>query len=124
MYAGVCRISPFHHPEQPRHTAFVATGTPPSLFPGYDGTGLSLYSYTVKLCSSFPETEYSPLNAADFVRPHRTGNFFFPRGQWRRLRCRGPPASEIKDLNLISEDRRTATWQKNIPFECRATWLK
>ena len=124
MYAEICRISPFPHPEQPRHTAFAAVGIPLPLFPDYHGKNFFLHRHAVKFHSSFPETEYLPLNVAGFVHPHRAGSFFLSCGLRAAPRCRGPPASEIKDLNLISENRRTATWQKNILFECRAAWLK
>lgn len=77
MYAEICRISPFHHPEQPRHTAFAAAGRPLPLFPDYHGKSFSLHRHAVKFNSSFPETEYLPLNAASFVHPHRAGSFSF-----------------------------------------------
>lgn len=97
MYAGTCRISPFHHPEQPRHTAFAAVGLSPPLFPGRHGTGFPLCkAHIAKSCSVLPETDRLSLNAADFVRPHRVGSFFFPCKQWACPRCRGPPASEIR----------------------------
>lgn len=80
MYAEICRISPFHHPEQPRHTAFATAGIPLPLFPDDHGKGFFFYRHAVKFNSSFPETEYLPLNAACFVHPHRAGSFFFPVG--------------------------------------------
>ena len=80
MYAEICRISPFPHPEQPRHTAFAAAGIPLPLFLDDHGKDFFLHRHAVKFNSSFPETEYLPLNAAGFVHPHRAGSFFFHVG--------------------------------------------